>query len=100
MIRFTVTALSDAALELSQALRIRATADGYFVRLERRGHDPVLITTTVNAAADRLVAAAPNPKPVRPTPLTSDPRPQRDRRTVHHSNAPVPLTPIPCPNAV
>jgi len=79
VIRFTVTALSDVALELSQALRIRATADGYFVRLERRGHDPVLITTTVNAVADRLVAVAADMKRERLTELSSILREQRDR---------------------
>lgn len=77
--RFTVTALSEAALRLSESLRIRATADGYFIRLERRGRDPVLITTTVNGVADRLVAVAADLKRERVTELASILREQRDR---------------------
>jgi len=92
VIRFTVTALSDVALELSQALRIRATADGYFVRLERRGHDPVLITTTVNAVADRLVAVAADMKRERLTELSSILREQRDRAQANLRSAEAALT--------
>src|SRR2546425_5010751 len=92
MIRFTGTALSDVALELSQALRIRATADGYFVRLDRRGHDPVLITTTVNAVADRLMAVAADLKRERLTELSSILREQRDRAKANLSTAEVALT--------
>ncbi len=92
VIRFTVTALSDVALELSQALRIRATADGYFVRLERRGHDPVLITTTVNAVADRLVAVAADMKRERLTELSSILREQRDRAQANLRGAEAALT--------
>ena len=92
VIRFTVTALSDVALELSQALRIRATADGYFVRLERRGHDPALITTTVNAVADRLVAVAADLKRERLTELSSILREQRDRAQANLRTAEAALT--------
>ena len=92
VIRFTVTALSDVALELSQALRIRATADGYFVRLERRGHDPALITTTVNAVADRLVAVAADMKRERLTELSSILREQRDRAQANLRSAEAALT--------
>jgi capsular exopolysaccharide synthesis family protein len=100
MIRFTVTALSDVAMELSQALRIRATADGYFVRLERRGHDPVLITTTVNAVADRLVAVAADLKRERLTELSSILREQRDRAKANLSSAEVALRQFRVRNAV
>ncbi len=100
MIRFTVTALSDVAMELSQALRIRATADGYFVRLERRGHDPVLITTTVNAVADRLVAVAADLKRERLTELSSILREQRDRAQANLSSAEVALRQFRVRNAV
>jgi len=92
MIRFTVTAVSDVAIELSQNLRIRATADGYFVRLERRGHDPVLITTTVNAVADRLVAVAAELKRERLTELSSILREQRDRAKANLRSAEVALS--------
>jgi len=92
VIRFTVTALSDVALELSQALRIRATADGYFVRLERRGHDPALITTTVNAVADRLVTVAADMKRERLTELSSILREQRDRAQANLRTAEAALT--------
>jgi len=78
-VRFTITALSDVALELSKSVRIRVTADGYFVRLERRGHDPALITNTVNAIADRLVTVAADLKRERITELSSILREQRDR---------------------
>ena len=100
MIRFSVTALSDVAMELSQALRIRATADGYFVRLERRGHDPVLITTTVNAVADRLVAVAADLKRERLTELSSILREQRDRAQANLSSAEVALRQFRVRNAV
>lgn len=92
VIRFKVTALSDVAMELSQALRIRATADGYFVRLERRGRDPVLITTTVNAVADRLVALAANLKRERLSELSSILREQRDRAKGNLRSAEVALS--------
>ena len=91
MIRFTITAVSDVAMELSQTLRIRATADGYFVRLERRGRDPVLITTTVNAVADRLVAVAADLKRARLTELSSILREQRDRAKANLGSAEVAL---------
>ena len=100
MIRFTVTALSDVALQLSRALRIRATADGYFVRLERRGRDPVLITTTVNAVADRLVAVAADLKRERLTELSSILREQRDRAKTNLRSAEVALTQFRVRNAV
>ncbi|HEY3220358.1 MAG TPA: polysaccharide biosynthesis tyrosine autokinase [Gemmatimonadales bacterium] len=91
-IRFTITALSDAAMELSKALRIRVTADGYFVRLERRGRDPVLITTTVNAIADRLVSVAADLKRERITELSSILREQRDRAKANLRSAELALT--------
>jgi polysaccharide biosynthesis transport protein len=100
MIRFTVTGLSDAAMELSEALRIRATADGYFVRLERRGRDPVLITTTVNAVADRLVAVAADLKRERLTELSSILREQRDRAKANLHSAEAALTQFRVRNAV
>ena len=100
VIRFTMTALSDVALELSQSLRIRATADGYFVRLERRGHDPVLITTTVNAVADRLVAVAADLKRERRTELSSILHEQRDRAKANLSSAELALTQFRVRNAV
>jgi tyrosine-protein kinase Etk/Wzc len=78
VVRFTITGLSDAALRLSASLRIRATADGYFIRLERRGKDPGLITTTVNGVADRLVVMAADLKRERRTELASILREQRD----------------------
>src|SRR5258708_38355886 len=62
VLRFQLIALGGAATVLSDALRVRAAADGSFVRLERRGHDPDLITTTVNAVAHRLVVVAANLK--------------------------------------
>jgi succinoglycan biosynthesis transport protein ExoP len=99
-IRFKVTALSDAALELSAALRIRATADGYFVRLQRRGHDPVLITATVNAVADRLVAVAADLKRQRLTELSSILREQRDRAKANLVIAEAALTKFRVHNAV
>src|SRR5213596_3584804 len=100
VIRFTMTALSDVALELSQSLRIRATADGYFVRLERRGRDPSLITTTVNAVADRLVAVAADLKRERLTELSSILREQRDRAKANLRNAEVALAQFRVRNAV
>ena len=99
-IRFTVTALSDAAMQLSEGLRIRATADGYFVRLERRGRDPSLITTTVNAVADRLVAVAADLKRERLTELSSILREQRDRAKANLRNAEVALAQFRVRNAV
>lgn len=100
VLRFSVTALSDAAIALSEALRIRATADGYFVRLERRGGDPAVITTTVNAVADRLVAVAADLKRQRLSELSSILREQRDRAKASLRTAEVALTQFRVRNAV
>jgi len=100
VVRFTVTALSDAAVQLSEGLRTRATADGYFVRLERRGRDPALITMTVNAVADRLVAVAADLKRQRLTELSSILREQRDRAKASLRAAEVGLTRFRVRNAV
>ncbi len=100
VLRFTVTALSDAAVQLSEGLRTRATADGYFVRLERRGRDAALITTTVNAVADRLVAVAADMKRQRLTELSSILREQRDRAKASLRTAEVALTQFRVHNAI
>jgi tyrosine-protein kinase Etk/Wzc len=100
VLRFTVTSLSDAAIALSEGLRVRATADGYFVRLERRGRDPVLITTTVNAVADRLVAVAADMKRQRLSELSSILREQRDRAKASLRTAEVALTQFRVRNAI
>ena len=100
VLRFTVTSLSDAAIALSEGLRTRATADGYFVRLERRGHDATLITTTVNAVADRLVAVAADMKRQRLTELSSILREQRDRAKASLRTAEVALTQFRVRNAI
>jgi len=100
VLRFTVTALSDAVVHLSEGLRTRATADGYFVRLERRGRDPALITTTVNAVADRLVAVAADLKRQRLTELSSILREQRDRAKASLHAAEVALTQFRVRNAI
>jgi succinoglycan biosynthesis transport protein ExoP len=100
VIRFTVTALSDAAIQLSEALHIRATADGNFLRLERRGRDPLLITTTVNAVADRLVTVAADLKRERITELSSILQEQRDRAKANLRSAEVALAQFRVRNAV
>ena len=100
VLRFTVTALSDAVVKLSEGLRTRATADGYFVRLERRGRDPALITTTVNAVADRLVTVAADLKRQRLTELSSILREQRDRAKASLRGAEVALSQFRVRNAI
>jgi capsular exopolysaccharide synthesis family protein len=99
-VRFTVTSPSDAATRLSEALRIRVTADGNFMRLERRGRDPVLITTSVNAVADRLVAVAADLKRERRTELSAILREQRDRAQADLRDAEMALTRFRVRNAV
>ncbi|HEX9394969.1 MAG TPA: GNVR domain-containing protein [Gemmatimonadales bacterium] len=100
VLRFQLIALSEAAIVLSDALRIRAAADGYFVRLERRGHDPDLITTTVNAVAHRLVVVAANLKRERLTELSSILQEQRDRAQASLRSAEGALTQFRVRNAV
>src|SRR2546422_257371 len=57
-VQFTVATTSEAAQKLSEELRVRAGTDGNFVRIERRGPDAAVVTRTVNAVAERFVAAA------------------------------------------
>jgi succinoglycan biosynthesis transport protein ExoP len=58
-IEFTVATTGEAAQKLAEELRVRAPQDGNnFVRIERRGPNPSLITGTVNTVAERFVAAA------------------------------------------
>ena len=55
---FSVTGPSDAAKGLSRELKMTADVDGNFVRLELHGPNPAEVTGTVNAIAERFVAAA------------------------------------------
>src|SRR4029077_10000852 len=55
---FTVTGPADAARQLGGDLKISADVDANFVRLELHGSDPAHVTATVNAVAQRFVAAA------------------------------------------
>jgi uncharacterized protein involved in exopolysaccharide biosynthesis len=99
-VRFTMTAPSEAIVRLSDALRIRITTDGNFMRMERRGRDPVLITASVNALADRLVAVAADMKRERRTELSAILREQRDRAQSDLRDAEQALTRFRVRNAV
>ena len=99
-VRFTIIAPSEAIVRLSEALRIRVTTDGNFMRMERRGRDPVLITTSVNALADRLVAVAADMKRERRTELSSILRDQRDRAQADLRDAEAALTRFRVRNAI
>ena len=55
---FTVTGPGDAAKVLGRDLKMSSDVDANFVRLELHGPDPARVTATVNAVADRFVAAA------------------------------------------
>jgi len=57
-VEFTVAGPSDAAKALGRALKMAADPDANFLRLELGGPDPVAVTATVNAIAERFVAAA------------------------------------------
>lgn len=67
---FTVVPPRDAALQLGRDLQTKIDLNGNFLRLELAGTDPVLITTTVNATADRYVAVAADLKRNKLTELT------------------------------
>src|SRR4029077_15183229 len=56
--KFAVMGPSDAAKELGRDLKMTADIDGDFVRLELAGPDATDVTATVNAIAQRFVAAA------------------------------------------
>ncbi|HVH69041.1 MAG TPA: hypothetical protein VM716_14325 [Gemmatimonadales bacterium] len=58
VIEFAVTSPSDAASVLGKQLKVSSDVDGNFLRLELVGPDPALTTATVNAVAERFVAAA------------------------------------------
>ncbi len=70
-VEFSVATTSEAAQKLSEELRVRAGTDGNFVRIERRGPDAAVVTRTVNAVAQRFVAAAADLKRQRLTELTA-----------------------------
>jgi capsular exopolysaccharide synthesis family protein len=57
-VEFTVSGPSDAAKVLARDLKMSSDLDANFVRLELHGPDPARVTATVNAVADRFVAAA------------------------------------------
>ena len=78
-VEFTVLSPGDAAIRLAEELRIRATTEGNFVRVEWRGSDPALVTATVNGVVDRFVAVAADLKRQRLTELTSILREQLER---------------------
>src|SRR2546422_473493 len=78
-VQFTVATTSEAAQKLSEELRVRAGTDGNFVRIERRGPDAAVVTRTVNAVAERFVAAAADLKRQRLTELTAILKDQLDR---------------------
>src|SRR2546422_2769060 len=69
-VEFTVATTSEAAQKLAEELRVRAAQDGNFIRIERRGPDRRVVTGTVNAVAERFVAAAAELKRQRLTQLT------------------------------
>ena len=54
-VEFTLTTLRDAATSLADGIDARMDLDGNFLRVELRGPDPVRITATVNAGAQRYV---------------------------------------------
>jgi len=54
-VEFTLTTLRDAATALADGLDSHMDLDGNFLRIELRGPDPVRITATVNAVAQRYV---------------------------------------------
>ena len=70
-VEFTVATTSEAAQKLAEELRVRAAQDGNFIRIERRGPDRRVVTGTVNAVAERFVAAAAELKRQRLTQLTA-----------------------------
>src|SRR5690348_1200701 len=55
---FSVAGPSDAGKSLGKALKMAADPDANFLRIELGGPDPVAVTATVNAIAERFVAAA------------------------------------------
>ncbi|HVH08854.1 MAG TPA: polysaccharide biosynthesis tyrosine autokinase [Gemmatimonadales bacterium] len=76
---FTVTTTAEAAEALAEELRIRAVPEGNFVRIARRGSDPMHVTNVVNAVADRFVTAAADLKRQRVTELTAILKDQLDQ---------------------
>jgi len=99
-VEFTVRTISEAAQQLAEELRIRAALDGNFVRIARRGPDPALLTGTVNAVAERFVAAAADLKRQRLTELTAILRDQLDHAQSNLRAAETALTAFRVHNAV
>src|SRR3989454_69913 len=99
-VQFTVATTSEAAQKLSEELRVRAGTDGNFVRIERRGPDAAVVTRTVNAVAERFVAAAADLKRQRLTELTAILKDQLDRAETNLRAAERGLTAFRVRNAV
>src|SRR5256712_5429018 len=99
-VEFTVATTSEAAQKLAEELRVRAAQDGNFIRIERRGPDRRVVTGTVNAVAERFVAAAAELKRQRLTELTAILSDQRDHAQDNLRGAEVALTAFRVHNAV
>src|SRR2546427_722595 len=97
---FTVATTSEAAQKLAEELRVRAAQDGNFIRIERRGPDRRVVTGTVNAVAERFVAAAAELKRQRLTELTAILKDQLDHAQDNLRAAEAALTAFRVRNAV
>lgn len=88
-VEFTVAGPSDAAQALGRTLKMAADPDANFLRLELGGPDPVAVTATVNAIAERFVAAAADLKRDNLVQLTGilDHQLERAQATLHDAEA-------------
>ena len=97
---FTLATISEAAVELSEQLRIRAGQEGNFVRIARRSPNPDQATGIANSVADRFVAAAADLKRQRLTELTAILQDQLDHAQTNLRTAEAALTAFRVRNAV
>ena len=99
-VEFKLSTITEAGQKLGDELRIRAAQDANFVRIARRGADPVRTAAIVNAVAERFVAAAADLKRQRLTELTAILQDQLDHAQSNLRTAESALTAFRVRNAV
>jgi len=97
---FKLSTITEAGQRLGDELRIRAAQDGNFVRVARRGADPIRTTGIVNAVAERFVAAAADLKRQRLRELTAILRDQLSHAEANLHTAETALSTFRVKNAV